>query len=61
MKRLRSNARLARGKYSASTHVEQSGIGLRLLTASEIEEMQRQVDRVRSGESPRAIRLKVPA
>ena len=60
MKRLRSNANLGRKKYCASTHVEHSGIGLRRLSASEIEEMQSHVERIRTGEAQqRAIRLKV--
>jgi hypothetical protein len=61
MKRLKSNANLARGKYSKHAHVEHSGIGTRLLSAPEIEQMQVHVDRVRFGEAAQPIRLKVPA
>jgi hypothetical protein len=62
VKRLRSNANLGRKKYCASQHIEHSGIGSRMLLASEVEELQNHVERVRSGEyQQRPIRLKVPA
>jgi hypothetical protein len=61
MKRLRSNARLAKGKYSKHSHVEYSGVGVRQLSHAEIEQMQRHVDRVRFGEAAQPIRLKVSA
>lgn len=61
MKRLKSNANLARAKYSKYSHVEHSGIGTRQLSAAEIERLQIHVDRVRYGEVPQPIRLKVPA
>ena len=61
MKRLKSNANLARSKYSKYPHVEHSGIGTRQLSPAEIEQMQSHIDRVRYGETVQPIRLKVPA
>jgi hypothetical protein len=61
MKRLRSNACLAKSKYSKHAHVEHSGIGTRQLSPSEIERMQSHVDRVRFVAPVQPIRLKVSA
>lgn len=61
MKRARSNANFTRKKYSSSARVEQSGIGLRLLTEAEIDKMQSAVENIRRGQMQHPIRLKVPA
>lgn len=59
MKRLGSNRNLGRKKYSKHPHVEHSGIGTRQLTEAEIAEVQACVDRIRSGNVARPIRLPV--